>query len=163
MEQDSFNYNFNEGTRKLQPEDYTCRYCKKVKTDSVSDNVILPITRVTKRTNLLVLKSVSYNKMELLVPRCENCRKIHKQAQLQTWILIILLAIGLSALSIMIWGLFGAFAILIIPAALTFAWDPIRNFFLKKHNIPDVFKGFNSEPFVQALNKEGWLVGKPLP
>jgi|GEM_PF-4769687 len=161
MQEEFLNYKFNEGTRKLEPVDFTCRYCQKVTTDSVMHNVVLPITRVLDRTNLVILKSVSYKNMDLLVPRCEQCYKTHKKAKFLTWIIVILLGLTAGYLSFSPLRSKSFYAVYIIPIVMFFLWGFIRDYIVKLHKVKTELNGFKEEPLVSELTKDGWQIGKP--
>lgn len=162
MNEDIMDYRFDEKISYLFPENYTCRYCTKIKSNPKNYNVILPITKVAQSLDLIILKSIKYKEVKMLIPRCRSCQTVHEKTRTKTWTIVILTYLVISALSIWLLGLNGIFVAVLLPVLMVFVFDPISNFLLKNHGILDKYTGFQSEPMYQKLKKAGWQMGKPM-
>ena len=83
-------YHFNENARQFEPLDNTCVYCQKNRAVSPDKNKYLELYKEKDRTNLLIYRSVKYNQITILVPRCNECYRTHSNVKLYsrifTWL-----------------------------------------------------------------------------
>lgn len=114
-------YNFNERTQRLEPTENKCLYCQKEHSSDMENNCFVWLFKEHDRTNIVVYRSVKYKKIEVGIPRCNKCMKIHQgaraKAKLISWgisllviLLIILMFNDLNVFVIVI-GFVGALAI----------------------------------------------------
>lgn len=118
----------------------------------------------TKRSNFPQRK-VWYQTVEVKVPRCEMCNKIHGSgSQLFFWLPLLSFSILGTILGLTIWSMWllcliaGGFIGLIIGFFLTIIDDSIIT---KEAGIKKLSSISNFEPIV-VLNKEGWSTIKPI-
>ncbi len=101
----------NERLKRLEPTDTRCYYCELENSQSMNDNVFIPLFKEQDRTNVVVYRSVKYQKIEVGIPRCPACKTIHEEAakksKLYAWGAVIVMVV----FCFLIWGIWGIFAI----------------------------------------------------
>jgi len=94
-------FNFNEDLKRFEPTATKCGFCFKADSQSMEDNHFAEIYKVSDRTNIIVYNSVSYNQILVGIPRCINCKYIHKKGWLHSriisWLFFIMIVVILIA------------------------------------------------------------------
>lgn len=80
-------YTLNQQKKRLDPSETKCQYCDSAHSEEMEDNYFVPLFKEADRTNIVVYRSVKYNKIPVGIPRCKTCKGIHdKAASASTWV-----------------------------------------------------------------------------
>lgn len=101
----------NERLKRLEPTDTRCYYCETEHSKSMNDNYFVPLFKEKDRTNVVVYRSVKYQKIDIGIPRCESCSAIHKEAANKAKLYSWLAAAGVVLVSALLWGIWAFFAV----------------------------------------------------
>ncbi len=104
-------YIFNKERKRLEPTETKCQYCETGHSTSMEDNYFIPMFKENDRTNVIVYRSVKYNKLPVGIPRCKSCKSIHIHAAGRAAQIAWGIAIAVVILSFAIWGIAGIFGI----------------------------------------------------
>ena len=69
---------FNEKLRRFEPTDSKCMFCDEGFSQNMNDNLFITLFKVKGRSNIIVYRSVKFNKILVGVSRCKSCGEIHK-------------------------------------------------------------------------------------
>jgi hypothetical protein len=70
-------YTLNEKRQRLEPISTLCQYCFKDLSTEMADNYFGTVYNENDRTNIVVYRSVNFQKLGIGIPRCKSCKKIH--------------------------------------------------------------------------------------
>ena len=138
----------------INKEDCRCWYCGKV-VENEKYNQKVPMYKEISRGGSLTVREVSYNKTEVIVPRCKRCSKSQKSTEILSFFVLAVLVI--SAIIIII-GTEGKmwWVTVLIALGLLILYIFILNKALdnktKKTGIKCSFDGF---PAIEALKAKG--------
>ena len=153
-------YTFNEELKRFEPTATKCGFCFKNESQNMEDNHFADIYRISDRTNIIVYNSVSYNQISIGIPRCPNCKYIHKKGWLYSRLISWFFFIMITVVSIFIWGFYGIFTI------FGFALIPLFIFLTERVivEMDDVLPkkdGSKKNTFIQDFIIQGWSLKKP--
>lgn len=154
-------YIFNKERKRLEPTETTCQYCGMGNSTSMEDNYFIPLFKENDRTNVIVYRSVKYNKLPVGVPRCRDCRSIHALAAGRAAQIAWGIAIAVVILIFAIWGIFGIFGIfagIIIGFGGTAL---LQDKLVKDKGIYTKLEGAKQNEAVQDLVINGWSLKQP--
>jgi hypothetical protein len=154
-------YIFNKERKRLEPTETKCQYCETGSSTSMEDNYFIPLFKENDRTNVIVYRSVKYNKLPVGVPRCSDCKTIHVLAAGRAAQISWGVAIAVVILIFAIWGIFGIFGIfagIIIGFAGTML---LQNKLVKDKGIYTKLDGAKQNEAVQDLVINGWSLKQP--
>jgi len=151
----------NQHFKRLEPVDTLCHYCDTEHSQRMDDNYFMPIYKESDRTDILVYRSVKFKKIDIGIPRCANCKKIHESAAEKAQLFIPLSAVALVVLSFIIWHEWAIIAFL--PAIIIgFLGTPMaENKIVRKKGIFTKRDGAERNETVQELVIQGWTLTKP--
>lgn len=154
-------YTFNEARKRLEPTDTKCQYCDNDHSSHMEDNYFVPLYKERDRTNIIVYRSVKYQKIPVGIPRCKSCKDIHEAAankgRLFAWGIAIVLEIILFKIDLL-WGFIGIFPSLFIIFA---GADYIANKIVWEKGIFNKLDGAKQNGAVQDLVISGWSFTMP--
>lgn len=153
-------FTFNEDLKRFEPKATKCGFCFKSDSQNMEDNYFADIYRISDRTNIIVYSSVSYNQVSIGIPRCINCKYIHKKGWLYSRLLSWFFFIMIVVISIFIWDINGIFSI------FSFALIPVFIYLLERVivEMDDILPkkdGTKKNTFVQDFIIRGWSLKKP--
>jgi hypothetical protein len=153
---------YNDTTQKLDSIDQRCSYCELMNSKDKRENYFLPLFAVQDRTNVIIYSSVKFTKIEVEIPRCSNCYKIHidaeNKAQLWSWLTILLVYISAIYLFGIVGGIAGIFGCIFIYFT---ASHLITNYLIEKSGILKLKEGVLKNETVQELVISGWSFNHP--
>src|SRR5690349_15315300 len=104
-------YIFNQERKRMEPTITKCQYCETGHSTSMEDNYFIPMFKENDRTNVIVYRSVKYNKLPVGIPRCKSCKSIHIQTAGRAAQIAWGIGIAVVILIFAIWGVAGIFGI----------------------------------------------------
>lgn len=155
----------NERLKRIEPVSKKCSFCLDGTSGSMSDNYFVPVFKENDRTNIIVYRSVKYQKIDVGIPRCQNCKTIHQKAK--TKAMIISLTAALAIFAFMIYNFLDFHAVvsvaLIFASALTGfgGYVYLQGVFARKAGIYALKDGAEGDPLVQDLLMQGWSLKQP--
>ena len=162
-------HKFNEQLKRFEPVDSKCMYCNTGKSQTMTDNCFIPIYKENDRTNIVVYRSVKFNKILLGISRCPQCKKIHKTTAIWTKFLGVLFGIVLSV--IFLYLLFSWFRnpfviliVLVIGVLIgvgLIIGHLIEDWFVGRRGILTKRDGAMGYGIVRGLINDGWTFDKP--
>ena len=151
----------NDQLKRLEPQDTKCVFCGNEHSRNMNDNVFIPVFKEKDRTNVIVYRSVKYQKIPIGLPRCQSCRQIHEscgqKAKLYAWITAVLVVLA----SFSIWGIFGFFSIF---AGIFIGFGGahfLENKFVRDKGILTKMEGAKENETVQDFIINGWSFNQP--
>ncbi|KQX13002.1 hypothetical protein [Flavobacterium sp. Root420] len=75
------NYTFDETSKRFEPHDHKCAYCRQAEMENMNDCYFVPLIVEDDKSNIVVYKSVEYSKILIGIPRCHSCKEIHYDAK----------------------------------------------------------------------------------
>lgn len=154
-------YDFNEKEKRLEPHEKLCVYCSNNYSDGNTTNHIQSIYKELDRTNIVVYRSVKYNKLDVGIPRCVSCKKIHDTAESNALIICFMLALVSIILGFMIWGLYGVLAFVIAPALSVLLYFYLKRYFVEHKGLQTPSDGSLQVELIKRFTKNGWSITKP--
>jgi hypothetical protein len=158
------NYNFNEELKRYEPVEKKCTFCETKIWTNIRSNYFVPIYKIKDRTNLIVYNSVKFSKVSIGIPRCSDCLKIHKNAEIKAFLLAVPIGLITCGLAYLIFGIvgfiFGAGVglVVIIISQIILAKKIVH-----KSGILQEREGAERNQIVQAFLRGGWTLNKPDP
>lgn len=154
-------YNFNTTKKRLEPTETKCQFCEMESSTHMEDNYFVPLYKENDRTNIIVYRSVKYNKVPVGIPRCKTCRAIHEHAAGRSALIGGSIAVAVVILSFLIWGIFGIFSIFVaIFIAFGGTWL-IERKMVRDKGIYTKLDGAKQNEAVQELIIGGWSFSMP--
>lgn len=154
-------YIFNKERKRLEPTETKCQYCEVGTSTSMEDNYFIPLFKENDRTNVIVYRSVKYNKLPVGVPRCRDCKSIHILAKGRAAQIAWAIAVAVVLLSFAIWGIFGIFSIFVGIIIGFGGADLLAAKFVKDKGIYTTTDGAKQNEAVQDLVINGWSLKQP--
>ncbi len=157
-------YILNEKRKRLEPTSTLCQYCYKAFTEEMSDNYFAPIYNEKDRTNIVVYRSVKFQKILIGIPRCKKCKAIHHNSAMYSWIIGFALAVGLVFLlnlfvDNIVYKIF--FSILLFVPTLILTPSIFATILSARSGIFSEKEGAEREPQVMQMLREGWTLSHP--
>lgn len=122
-----------------------------------------PVYKVQSKTNIVVYRSVQYNKVLLGIPRCAVCQKIHKSRRVVTIGYIIAGVIVFSGLGYWLADTGGAIAGFMISAfAGLMGLNPLENRLVEGQGILTLEDGARNNMVVKNFLAGGWSLTPPV-
>jgi len=152
---------FNDEKKRLEPTETKCQYCEIAESTDMDDNYFIPLFKEADRTNIVVYRSVKYNKIPVGIPRCKSCQAIHQTATNKSVILGSSFAFLIIILSFLIWdeyGFLGLLAGILIGFGAT---KFIENKLVRDKGIFTKEDGAKENEAVQDLILNGWSFTMP--
>lgn len=157
---------FNEEKKRLEPIDNLCVFCGKGKSENQDDNFFIPLYKEGDRTNVVVYRKVSFKRIDIGLPRCPHCKKIHESQKRQLRIYTVLGGLLFFVVSFFIFDDM-AFLIAILAAmvgallALILSNIFIEKVSSKKHSILTKQEAAQTYGIVRGLLQDGWSFNQP--
>ncbi len=155
----------NQHLKRLEPVSKKCSFCYSGTSSNVNDCYFVPVFKENDRTNIIVYRSVKYQKIDIGIPRCTDCKAIHQSAKTKASIIAVIAA--LAVLAFMIYNFLNFHAV--VSVALLFlsglvgfggyAW--LHNVFTRKAGINTLKESAEADPFVQNFLMNGWSLKQP--
>lgn len=133
--------------------------------EDMDDNHFAPIYKENDRTNVIVYRSVKFQKIHIGIPRCKNCKKIHHNSEIYSWILGFVLAVGVVLLITyffrnnfvykLFFGIIGFFPTLILTPPI------LATIISARQGIFSSREGAENEPQIKAMIQGGWTLSQP--
>ena len=155
-------HKFNQQLGRLEPTATLCQYCKKAHSETMSDNYFCPVFKEQDRTNIVVYRSVKFNKLHIGIPRCKDCAAIHESSSLNAWLISLALIALAAFLFYSIWGIYVIF-FLVFGGAIGLVGGPIlfTNLLVHNKNILTKKEGAKQDRLVQEMVNSGWSLTQP--
>ncbi|WP_343693233.1 hypothetical protein [Chitinophaga sp.] len=154
-------YTFNHSLKRLEPTGSSCQYCETGHSSHMEDNFFVPLYKEQDRTNIIVYRSVKYQKIPVGIPRCRSCKEIHEKAATQASLIAVGLAIAVEVICFkidLLWGFIGLFPSLFI---LFGGAAYFQNKFVEDKGITTKMNGAKQNEAVQDLVISGWSFTMP--
>jgi hypothetical protein len=158
---------FNESTKRLEPTSRDCSFCDNGTMESMETCYFNFVSLEKDRTNLVVYRSVSYNSVEIGIPRCKSCESVHSNALTMAVIITISSLIGYMYLlgklivSEAVGSTGGAIMMFVGVGAAVYGGMFLFNYLIRRKNVLTKLEGAdNDETFTEFL-AAGWTLGKP--
>ncbi len=155
----------NERLKRIEPVSKKCSFCYTGTSQHINDSYFVPVFKENDRTNIIVYRSVKYQKIDIGIPRCTDCKAIHQSAK--TKALLISLACALAILAFMIYNFLNFHAV--VSVALMFlsifagigGYAYLQNVFARKAGISSLKDGAENDPLVKDFLMQGWSLKQP--
>ncbi len=165
---------FNETEKKLEPIDNRCMCCGRGFSRGENDNFYIPIFKEKDRTNLVVYRSVKFNKVEIGVSRCPECKRTHKKVKTKAILEVVQLSLlSLTLLPLLGWGLttllnniIPFFVLFFIGLGMMFLWiylfPRFEQRYARQHHVLSRREAAMEYDLVSSMIAEGWTFDQPL-
>lgn len=156
-------YNFNQRLKRFEPIEKKCSYCDdKSENSSVDSAYYVPLFKEQDRTNIVVYRSVKYQKVEIGIPRCEECVKIHGAEKTTARLCAFGIFAVVFALGIILFGLIGGVVGFIVALfAGVLSVDHLEERFVLSKGIFTPRDGAERNSVVQTFVLSGWSFNQP--
>lgn len=151
----------NEKLKRLEPTETKCAFCGIEHSKSMHDNYFMPLFRVQDRTNVVVYRSVKYQKIPVGLPRCGTCKDVHEssanKAKMYAWgaaLVFIILCFAIWG----IWGIFAIFGGIIIGFG---GAELLESKFVRDSGVLTKKDGAKEDGTIQELVINGWSFTQP--
>lgn len=152
---------FNETMKRLEPQHTKCMFCGTAHTQNMNDNYFVPLFKEQDRTNIVVYRSVKYQKIPVGLPRCLSCLSIHESCSNKAKLFAWGAAIAVVIASFAIWGIFGFFAIFAGIFIGFLGTKLIEDKLVRDAGILTKQDGAKEDQTVQELIINGWSFTQP--
>jgi hypothetical protein len=155
----------NQQLKRIEPVSKKCSFCFNGTSQSMNDNYFVPVFKENDRTNIIVYRSVKYQKIDIGIPRCADCKTIHQTAKKKA--LAISLTAALAIFAFMVYNFLNFHAVisvaLIFISALTGfgGYVYLQNMFSRKAGINALKDGAESDALVTDFLMQGWSLKQP--
>lgn len=155
----------NERLKRIEPVSKKCSFCYNGTSQSMHDNYFVPVFKENDRTNIIVYRSVKYQKIDIGIPRCADCKAIHQKAKIKASVIAVIAA--LAVLAFMIYNFLNfhaviSVALLFLSAATGFGgYVYLHNVFTRKAGINTLKESTEADALVQDFLKQGWTLKQP--
>jgi hypothetical protein len=157
------NFYFNQERARFEPYEQTCFYCKIRNSKGNETNYFQGLYLEKKRLNLLVYRSVKYNKISIGICRCSQCKSIHDSHNKKGGITYLILGVFAFLIAKFMFEIPTVISI-ISGAGITYL---AHQFFKKKFiGSPQIMTdeyGASQHEFVKEFLNQGWVLDKPTP
>lgn len=159
-------YIINETQKRIEPVEKKCSYCRKKEMTLIDSCFFQTLYLEQNRSNYVVFRNVKFNKVSIGVPRCENCKSIHEEAETKAKKYIFIATGIILVLPLLFSFNFDAFTSGIIPALIVL----ITGFLMKNYIIEKIVintdilsekDGAAYSVIVQDFLEEGWQYKQP--
>jgi hypothetical protein len=154
-------YTFNQARKRLEPIHTKCQYCDAAHSSDMEENYFVPLFKEQDRTNIVIYRSVKYQKIPVGIPRCSGCMEIHEGAasrgNLIAWVSAILIEILCFNID-MVWGFVAILPCLFLVIAGS---DMIAGKIIREKGILTKLQGAKKSEVVQDLVISGWSFTQP--
>jgi len=154
-------YVFNQARKRLEPTDTQCQYCETGHSSSMEDNFFLELYKEKDRTNIIVYRSVKYQKIPVGISRCKSCRDIHEKAETKATLISVGIAIALEVILFKIDLLFGMIGLVAAFVIIFAGRDYFQSKFSEDKGITPKVDGAKRNEAVQDLVMSGWSFTQP--
>ncbi|MBK9980866.1 MAG: hypothetical protein IPP15_00335 [Saprospiraceae bacterium] len=161
-------HTLNEARKRLEPLSTQCAFCSTgTHSSNMEDNRFSPVYRIQDRTNLLVYRNVKFNEIQIGIPRCERCRKVHSNVKLASDIAIffgvlLVFIIPVAFAIIFNTSTFGMIVMLIVTVGLVYLGvRALEKGILSACKVISEKDGALEEPLVREFLKNGWSLDRP--
>lgn len=151
----------NEQLKRLEPTDTGCYYCGQANATNARCHYYIPVFKEQDRTNVIVYRSVKYQKVEIGIPRCESCMDIHDNASSNAVLYALLAALVVVITGFCIWGIFGIFGIFIGIFVAFGSHYFIQKWLVERRGILTKKDGAKRNATVQQFIINGWSFNQP--
>lgn len=152
----------NESLRRLEPNETLCQFCKNVQIEDPAHTYYCPVYKEMDRTNLVVYRSVKFNKIDVGIPRCKACHSIHSSSKTKGWIISIIITIVLGVLFFLSSGIYVIFYLVFGPAILlVFGPKILEDFITEQTAISTKKDAAEKDPLIASMLQGGWRLTKP--
>ena len=131
----------------------------------MSDNYFDSVYSEKDRTNIVVYRSVKFQKLDIGIPRCKNCKKIHRNSSVLAFVISFMMAVGvvLFVNYYFRYDIVYRIFLSIIGFLLTFILPSyfIAKMLTSRQGILSEIEGMENEPQVQQLQLQGWTLSRP--
>lgn len=154
-------YVFNQSRKRLEPTDTKCQYCETGHSSHMEDNYFISLYKEQDRTNIIVYRSVKYQKIPVGISRCKSCRDIHDSSTTKAALVSVGLAIALEVIGFKIDLLWGFIALLPSFIIIFAGTDYFQKKFAEDKGISPKVDGAKQNEAVQQLLLSGWSLTMP--
>lgn len=151
----------NDQLKRLEPQDTKCVFCGTRHSRNMEDNVFVPVFKEQDRTNVIVYRSVKYQKIPIGLPRCESCLQIHAAAGRKSKSIAWTAAAVIIVASIGMWGVFGILSIFAGVLVGFGGAQLLENKFVRDQGILTKMDGAKENETVQDFIINGWSFSQP--
>jgi hypothetical protein len=156
-------YNFNEQLKRFEPLEKKCSYCvEKNENSSIDTAYYVTLYKEQDRTNVVVYRSVKFQKISIGITRCQSCKNFHVVAGGTSKIYAWIGAVVLFILCIVFMGYVG----ILVGFFVALLTGLFGSHFLEKKLVEDkgIFtelEGAKTNTVVQELVISGWSLTQP--
>ncbi|NME71063.1 hypothetical protein [Flammeovirga aprica] len=155
-------YTFNKKKLRLEPiHNSKCEFCSKGFSDNMERNLFADIYKVHDKTNLIVYKSIKFDKIKVGIPRCSSCFVNHYENEVKSWVILIIIAVLISILSFFFSTLLGVFLIIPLAFSTYILQTRLRDYLISKAFIFSPSDGTKKDPNLKSLLTNGWTTTPP--
>ena len=159
-------YVINETLNRIEPLEKKCSYCRQKEMSLMDSCFYETLYLEHDRSNYVVFRNVKFNKVSIGVPRCENCKSIHEEAETKAKKYIFIAAGIILFLPMLLSLSFDAFTSGVVPALIVLiAGFLFKNYIVEKIVInTDILSekdGAAYSVIVQDFLEGGWQYKKP--
>jgi cadmium resistance protein CadD (predicted permease) len=154
-------HTFSESRKRFEPIEKKCAFCSVNHATSFNDNFYVPLFKEQDRTNVVVYRSVKFNKILMGIPRCSACLDIHRNADSSATTTAWFFAVVVFIVSFLIWGLFGLLSFLPCIFIVFFGKTYYEDSIVKRKGIITEMDGAKNDPTVQEVIISGWSFEQP--
>jgi hypothetical protein len=155
----------NERLKRIEPLSKKCGFCYSGQAHDLDSCYFMPVFKENDRTNVIVYRSVKYQKIDIGIPRCADCMSIHTAAKRKALLISLLGALAIAAFMIYNFMNFHA----VISVALTFlsiftgfyGYGYLQHTFSGNAGISSLKDGAKSDVLVQDFLMKGWTLNQP--
>lgn len=155
----------NQQLKRIEPVSKKCSFCLNGTSQNMNDNYFVPVFKENDRTNIVVYRSVKYQKIDIGIPRCGDCKSIHQKAK--TKALLISLLAALAIVAFMVYNFLDFHAV--VSVGLIFlagfagfgGYVYFQNVFAGKAGIYSLKAGAEGDALVQDFLNQGWSLKQP--
>jgi hypothetical protein len=155
---------FNERMSRFEPVEQPCAYCNQ--SDQFIDKksiYYVPLYKEHDRTNIVVYRSVKYQRVTVGVPRCSGCLRIHTSERRKGYLYAFILFVVIVALAVQVLGMLGIMIATLGGALIAgFAADKLGPYLASRRGILSPQAGAEATSLIQHLvDLKGWSFDKP--
>jgi hypothetical protein len=159
-------YVINETQKRIEPLEKKCSYCRKKEMSLIDSCFFQTLYLEQNRSNYVVFRNVKFNIVSIGVPRCENCKSIHEEAETKAKKYIFITTGIMLVFPLLFSFNFDAFKSGIIPALIVLiAGFLFKNYIVEKivfnTDILSEKVGAEYSVIVQDFLEDGWQYKKP--
>ncbi len=155
-------HTFNEKLKRLEPHEKKCAFCAENHSQDIRQCYFIPLYNEKDRTNIIVYRSVKYAKIEIGIPRCADCYRIHESAKDKAMICAVLIFIATWVLAYLLFDILGAlFGFGVAIGVALFSYGYITNKFIDQKDILTLREGAENDELVRDFIIDGWSFNAP--